>query len=202
MPESNMNSAEEDLNLIMTMMRSIKPGDMSEEAANELMMIGRRIQNGGRLSDQERDAITQVMRAMPADKSEVRTYMVDGQPVQMTPQQYENAVRSGEITQDEMSYTVDGRAMAATPMQMSDMRQNMGAMSEGEMRQPAMQRSMGAGAMTDAEKRIAQEEAFQRMIMEQNEMQQRAMDQRMMDDINSGSLAPMTSPRPRARPMR
>jgi lipopolysaccharide biosynthesis regulator YciM len=185
MPESNMNSAEEDLNLIMTMMRSIKPGDMSEEAANELMMIGRRIQNGGRLSDQERDAITQVMRAMPADKSEVRTYMVDGQPVQMTPQQYENAVRSGEITQDEMSYTVDGRAMAATPMQMSD-----------------MQRSMGAGAMTDAEKRIAQEEAFQRMIMEQNEMQQRAMDQRMMNDINSGSLAPMTSPRPRARPMR
>ena len=39
-------------------------------------------------------------------------------------------------------------------------------------------------------------------IMEQNEMQQRAMDQRMMDNINSGSLAPMTSPRPRARPMR
>ena len=49
---------------------------------------------------------------------------------------------------------------------------------------------------------MMQEEAFQRMIMEQNEMQQRAMDQRMMDDINAGSAAPMTSPRPMARPMR
>ncbi len=153
MPESNMNSAEEDLNLIMTMMRSIKPGDMSEEAANELMMIGQRIQNGGRLSDQERDAITQVMRAMPAK-------VIDPS----------SAVRDAEL-------------------------QNMGA--------GAMTGAIDSGsAVTDAEKRIAQEEAFQRMIMEQNEMQQRAMDQRMMDDINSGSLAPMTSPRPRARPMR
>ena len=49
---------------------------------------------------------------------------------------------------------------------------------------------------------MMQEEAFQKMIMDQNEMQQQAMDQRMMNDINAGSLAPMTSPRPMARPMR
>ncbi len=88
----------------------------------------------------------------------------------------------------QMSYEVDGRMEAMTPSQMQ------AARDSGEI-------TPNTG-MTDAQKRIIQEEAFQKMIMDQNEMQQQAMDQRMMNDINAGSLAPMTSPRPMARPMR
>jgi hypothetical protein len=82
--------------------------------------------------------------------------------------------------------------VGAMPMEGS-----MGAMPSTRS-EPAMPNT----GMTDAQKRIIQEEAFQKMIMDQNEMQQQAMDQRMMNDINAGSLAPMTSPRPMARPMR
>ena len=140
----------------------IREGDMTQESADGLNMVVQRVMGGGALTDQEREMFSQVIRAMPAGSGpqmdmpegqgvmDVRTYMVDGQPVQMTPQQYENAVRSGEITQDEMSYTVDGKAMAATPMQMSDMRKNMGAMSDAEVaRMRPKLRPRGSGSTSD-----------------------------------------------------
>lgn len=148
----------QDYQLVMKFLQLIKPGDMDEDSANQLMMIGQRIQNGGILSDKEREMFRSVVGAMPMEGEMQMSYEVDGRMEAMTPSQMQAARDSGEIT----------------PM----------------------------GAMTDAQKRMMQEEAFQRMIMEQNEMQQRAMDQRMMDDINAGSAAPMTSPRPMARPMR
>ena len=152
MPEVKENP---DYQLVMKFLQLIKPGDMDEQSANQLMMIGQRIQNGGALSDREREMFQGVVGAMP---------------------------------EMQMSYEVDGRMEAMTPSQMQ------AARDSGEI-------TPNTG-MTDAQKRIIQEEAFQKMIMDQNEMQQQAMDQRMMNDINAGSLAPMTSPRPMARPMR
>jgi hypothetical protein len=139
MPEVKENP---DYQLVMKFLQLIKPGDMDEQSANQLMMIGQRIQNGGALSDREREMFQGVVGAMPMEGS-----------------------------------------MGAMPSTRSE---------------PAMPNT----GMTDAEKRMMQEEAFQKMIMDQNEMQQQAMDQRMMNDINAGSLAPMASPRPMARPMR
>jgi hypothetical protein len=46
-------------------LKSIRPGDMSDEAATQLKMIGERIQSGGSLSDQEREMFQSVMGAMP-----------------------------------------------------------------------------------------------------------------------------------------
>jgi len=123
----------DDMELIKAFTSMIKEGDMTQESADGLNMVVQRVMGGGALTDQEREMFSQVIRAMPAGSGpqmdmpegqgvmDVRTYMVDGQPVQMTPQQYENAVRSGEIT-----------------------RQNMGSVSEGEMRQPAMRQNMGS----------------------------------------------------------
>ena len=164
MPEVKGNP---DYQLVMKFLQLIKPGDMDEDSANQLMMIGQRIQNGGALSDKEREMLQSVVGAMPAEG------------------QAENEM--------DMSYTVDGQAVAMTPSEMQ------AAGDSGEIT-PMM------GAMTDAEMRMMQEEEFQRMIMQENEMKQRAMDQRMMGDINSGvrpPARPMTSsPRPMARPMR
>jgi len=54
-----------DLDLVMRYLQSITPGDMSPEASDQLMMIGRRIQAGGSLTDQEREMFGSVVGAMP-----------------------------------------------------------------------------------------------------------------------------------------
>jgi len=93
-------TANQDYQLVMKFLQLIQPGDMSEESANQLMMIGQRIQNGGALSDKEREMFESVVGAMPV-----------------------------------------------TPPPATSM-----------------------GQMTDADQRMAEEEAFQQMIMQQNQM--------------------------------
>ena len=117
-------TANQDYQLVMKFLQLIQPGDMDEDSANQLMMIGQRIQNGGALSDKEREMFESVVGAMPV-----------------------------------------------TPPPATSM-----------------------GQMTDADQRIAEEEAFQQMIMEQNQMGQPM--QPMMEDPRA------TSPRPMLRPNR
>ena len=129
--------ANPDYQLVMRFLELIQPGDMDEDSANQLMMIGQRIQNGGALSDKEREMFESVVGAMPV-----------------------------------------------TPPPATSM-----------------------GQMTDAEQRMAEEEACQQMIMEQNQMG----GQPMMDGLNSGAMSEAevdmmrqraTSPRPMLRPNR
>jgi hypothetical protein len=79
-------TANPDYQLIMGFLKSIRPGDMSDEAATQLKMIGERIQSGGSLSDQEREMFQSVMGAMPQmpmDQGEARLAMArfDGRHV-------------------------------------------------------------------------------------------------------------------------
>ena len=129
--------ANPDYQLVMRFLELIQPGDMDEDSANQLMMIGQRIQNGGALSDKEREMFESVVGAMPV-----------------------------------------------TPPPATSM-----------------------GQMTDAERRMAEEEAFQAMIAEQNQMGGRPM----MDGLSSGAMSEAevdmmrqraTSPRPMLRPNR
>lgn len=129
--------ANPDYQLVMRFLELIQPGDMDEDSANQLMMIGQRIQNGGALSDKEREMFESVVGAMPV-----------------------------------------------TPPPATSM-----------------------GQMTDAEQRMAEEDAFQAMIAEQNQMSGRPM----MDGLSSGAMSEAevdmmrqraTSPRPMLRPNR
>jgi hypothetical protein len=54
-----------DYQLVMKFLQSIRPGDMDDESAQQLIAIGQRIQNGGVLSDREREMLHSVVRAMP-----------------------------------------------------------------------------------------------------------------------------------------
>ena len=54
-----------DYQLVMKFLQSIRPGDMDDESAQQLIAIGQRIQNGGVLSDREREMLTSVVGAMP-----------------------------------------------------------------------------------------------------------------------------------------
>jgi len=126
--ESEMGMVQNaDLKLVMTFLQNIRPGDMSPEAAEQLMNIGQRIQGGGSLSDNEREMFTSVvgetarfpveqmatfpqgtnpdiMKAPPqgmgAMSDREMGYTVDGQTQNMTRKQYQDMVNSGQITQN------------------------------------------------------------------------------------------------------
>jgi len=150
MPEVKANP---DYQLVMKFLELITPGDMDESSANQLMMIGQRIQNGGSLSDKEREMFQSVVGAMP---------------------------------EMQMSYEVDGRMEAMTPSQMQ------AAQASGEI-------TPNTG-MTDAQKRMAEEEAYFKRLREEQEQMYNMGQQSMQEQMQSA--APMTSPRPMARPMR
>jgi hypothetical protein len=150
MPEVKENP---DYQLVMKFLELVKPGDMDEQSANQLMMIGQRIQNGGSLSDKEREMFQSVVGAMP---------------------------------EMQMSYEVDGRMEAMTPSQMQ------AAQASGEI-------TPNTG-MTDAQKRMAEEEAYFKRLREEQEQMYNMSQQAMQEQMQSA--APMTSPRPMARPMR
>ena len=131
-----------DLDLIMNYLTSIRPGDMSPEASEQLMMIGKRIQAGGSLTDQEREMFQGVMGAMQAgavspvgqinegqtaqqrleaqaiatQMPDTMTYMIDGEPMEMATDTYNEAVRLGIITPDTVMENIDGMEIARPPM--------------------------------------------------------------------------------------
>jgi len=158
-----------DYNLVMKFLSSITPGDMDKESADQLMMIGQRIQAGGSLTDKEREMFLSVVSAMPE--------MAD-------------MVTSGQISQGEAA---------------------MG---------------MAGPGMTDAQRAIMENEAYNRRLAEEMAMPSKdgmnysqssgvSMEPNVMgieEMIEAGIVkptrpmarpaAPMKSPRPQARPMR
>ena len=89
-----------DYQLVMTFLRNITPGDMSPEAANQLIAIGQRIQGGGVLTDKEREMFTAVVGNISQMPEKEMSYQVDGQVVPLTQNQYGTEIQSGNITPD------------------------------------------------------------------------------------------------------
>ena len=161
--------ANPDYNLVMKFLSSITPGDMDKESAEQLMMIGQRIQAGGSLTDKEREMFQSVVGAMP---------------------------------------------------EMADM------VTSGQMSQGEAAMGMAGPGMTDAQRAIMENEAYNRRLAEEMAMPSKdgmnyspssgvSMDPSVMglqEMIEAGIVkptrpmarpaAPMKSPRPQARPMR
>lgn len=158
-----------DYNLVMKFLSSITPGDMDKESADQLMMIGQRIQAGGSLTDKEREMFQSVVGAMP---------------------------------------------------DMADM------VTSGQMSQGEAAMGMAGPGMTDAQRAIMENEAYNRRLAEEMAMPSKdgmnyspssgvSMEPNVMgiqEMIEAGIVkptrpmarpaAPMKSPRPQARPMR
>jgi hypothetical protein len=93
-------TANPDYQLIMSFLKSIRPGDMSDEAATQLKMIGERIQSGGSLSDQEREMFQSVMGAMPQmpmDQGNRRHVREGEMPMARMPMDPGSAARQSEL---------------------------------------------------------------------------------------------------------
>jgi len=176
-----------DYNLVMKFLSSITPGDMDKESADQLMMIGQRIQAGGSLTDKEREMFLSVVSAMPEKEM---SYEVDGQVERMSPEMMADMVTSGQISQGEAAMGMPGPGM------------------------------------TDAQRAIMENEAYNRRLAEEMAMPSEdgmnyspssgvSMEPNVMgiqEMIEAGIVkptrpmarpaAPMKSPRPQARPMR
>jgi hypothetical protein len=167
-------TANPDYQLIMSFLKSIRPGDMSDEAATQLKMIGKRIQSGGSLSDQEREMFQSVMGAMP-----------------QMPMDQGRMATGAAMTDAEMRMMQNQGRMATGA-----------AMTDAEMRMMQNQRPMATGAaMTDAEMRMMQNQQFNQDA--QNFQGRAFRNNEGVYSGSSGvssSLAPDTSMRPRPRP--
>ena len=181
-----------DYNLVMKFLSSITPGDMDKESADQLMMIGQRIQAGGSLTDKEREMFLSVVSAMPEREM---SYEVDGQMERMSPEMMDNMVKSGQISQGEARLGMD----TAMPSNLSpeDMRRFMDMKS-------AAQTKMGmAGPGMMPSKDGVNYSPSSGVTMEPNVMtMEEAVDAGLVTPTRPRMrpAAPATSMRPRMRP--
>ena len=131
MPNINENP---DYQLVMKFLQNIRPGDMDEESANQLMMIGQRIQGGGVLSDREREMFEEVVGAtdrFPVEQMDTFPRGGTNPDIMNNP-----AIRDsnmGSVSDADMrmsegemnrSYQVDDGEMQMTPSQMRAMQES------------------------------------------------------------------------------
>ena len=125
-----------DYQLVMSFLQKIRPGDMDEESAQQLMIIGQRIQAGGVLSDQEREMFQSVVGATDRFPVEQMDTFPQGtnpdimrQPMApakgMAPMQgkapMQGMAPATPSPQMQKSYQVDDRMEQMTPMNMQEM---------------------------------------------------------------------------------
>ena len=109
-----------DYKLVMTFLQNIRPGDMDAQSAEQLMAIGQRIQNGGTLTEREREMLNSVVRAMPQMPMDPGSAVREGEmPMAQMPMDPGSAVRRGEMPSlDGMTY---GPSSGVTTMDMQQM---------------------------------------------------------------------------------
>jgi hypothetical protein len=92
-----------DYKLVMTFLQNIRPGDMDAQSAEQLMAIGQRIQNGGTLTEREREMLNSVVRAMPQMPMDPGSAVREGEmPMPQMPMDPGSAVRRGEMPMAQM----------------------------------------------------------------------------------------------------
>ena len=126
-----------DYQLVMTFLQNIRPGDMDEESAQQLMAIGQRIQGGGVLSDREREMFEAVVGA--TDRFPVE--QMNSFPQGNTNPDIMKDPSMGAVSEGEMKVAQGNRAGT------------MGAVSDSEMQmaQDSLAR-LGLAPMTDEER--------------------------------------------------
>ena len=100
-----------DYRLVMKFLQNIRPGDMDQESADQLMMIGERMKAGGSLNEREREMLEAVVGNMPQMPETEMSYEVDGRMEGMSPQMMDSMVRSGQISPGESAMGMTGASM-------------------------------------------------------------------------------------------
>ena len=186
MPNINENP---DYQLVMKFLQNIRPGDMDEESANQLMMIGQRIQGGGVLSDREREMFEEVVGAtdrFPVER--MGTFPRGG----TNPDIMDSNM--GAMSEAERRLAMD-TAMPTnlTPEQMDQfMAQKNNAVSMGEMSEAEMQLAMGTAMPTNlTSEQMDQYEAMVKQGLTDSNMGAMSEGERQstIDRLNRGEMS-------------
>ena len=161
-----------DYRLVMTFLKNINPGDMDQESAEQLMMIGERMKAGGALSDREREMLQAVVGAMP---------------------QMPTDPNMGAMSEGEMNLPMDQVSMGG--MSEGEMNSAMPSnMTEAEMVQ--------AEEDAYFERLRLEQEQMYNMNQEAMRQQTQSPAPMTSPRPQMRPSAPMTSPRPQMRPTR
>ena len=82
-----------DFQLLKQFLQSINPNDMDEESAKELMDLGRMIQNGGALTDRQREMFASVVGAMPDMGMQTGAAMTEAEMEEMRMQEFNRKLK-------------------------------------------------------------------------------------------------------------
>ena len=92
-----------DFQLLKQFLQSINPNDMDEESAKELMDLGRMIQNGGALTDRQREMFGSVVGAMPDMRAQTGAAMTEAEMEEMRMREFNQKL------QEQQQATFDAR---------------------------------------------------------------------------------------------
>ena len=82
-----------DFQLLKQFLQSINPNDMDEASATELMDLGRMIQNGGALTDRQREMFASVVGAMPDMGMQTGAAMTEAEMEEMRMQEFNRKLK-------------------------------------------------------------------------------------------------------------
>ena len=92
-----------DFQLLKQFLQSINPNDMDEESAKELMDLGKMIQNGGALTDRQREMFGSVVGAMPDMRAQTGAAMTEAEMEEMRMREFNQKL------QEQQQAAVDAR---------------------------------------------------------------------------------------------
>ena len=83
-----------DFQLLKQFLQSINPNDMDEESAKELMDLGKMIQNGGALTDRQREMFGSVVGAMPDMRAQTGAAMTEAEMEEMRMREFNQKLQA------------------------------------------------------------------------------------------------------------
>ena len=159
----------------MDMITSAQQGLMAidpqgtQDVVTGLEITKEKVKNGVPMTPAESSGVMSILEKLGnalgriGGGGDTMTYMVDGNPVEMTERERMSAINSGMLVQDMGTYQVDDRMEQMTPNTYAD------RVARGEITPDELMMESSGSTMTEAEKAIRDNAEFNRRAQEEQE---------------------------------
>ena len=141
----------------------------TKDIVDGLEITKNKVKAGGQLTEVESTGIMSILQKLGGALSGImsrgdrKTYMVDGNPVEMTEGERMSAINAGMLVQDMETFQVDDRMERMTPDSYR------AKVARGEITPDELMMESSGSTMTDAERAISANEEFNRRVQEEQE---------------------------------
>ena len=141
----------------------------TKDIVDGLEVTKNKVMAGGQLTEVESSGIMSILQKLGGALSgmmgggDTMTYMVDGNPVEMTERERMSAINAGMLVQDMETFQVDDRMERMTPDSYR------AKVARGEITPDELMMESSGSTMTDAERAIGANEEFNRRVQEEQE---------------------------------